>query len=106
MAPTRQKPFEGIDILQHVADGAPDFDRTLYWRKPRGQTLWKGVRQGTLKYIGQKRGSTYREYLFDLASDPAEKIDLKEARPEEFERLQRLYDVWEDRVRRNRRGRP
>jgi N-acetylgalactosamine-6-sulfatase len=106
VTPAADKPLEGIDIVKHVADGSPDFDRTLYWRKPRGETLWKGVRQGTLKYIGQRRGEVYREYLFDLASDVAEKTDLKDTRPDDFARLKAAYDSWEERVRKNRRGRP
>ncbi len=100
-----EKPFEGIDIVRHVADGRPDFERTLYWRKPRGETLWKGVRQGTLKYVAQKRGDSYKEMLFDLATDIPEKVDLKEQRPEDFTRLKNLYDTWEETTRRNRRGR-
>ena len=106
VTPATEKPFEGIDIIRHVAEDKPDFDRTLYWRKPRGETLWKGVRQGTLKYVGQRRGDAYHEYLFDLAGDIAEKEDLKELRPDDFVRLKGLYDAWEERVRRNRRGRP
>jgi arylsulfatase A-like enzyme len=104
--PAPDKPFEGFDVIRHVTEGRPDFERTLYWRKPRGQTLWKGVRQGSLKYIGSKSGDTYAEYLFDLSSDPAEEEDLKDARPEDFRRLKQLYDRWEADVRRNRRGRP
>jgi len=104
--PAPEKPFEGIDIIKHVVKGQPDFARTLYWRKPRGTTLWKGVREGTLKYIGQKRGESYREYLFDLATDTAEKNNLKETRPRDFKRLKNLYDAWEEKTRRNRRGRP
>jgi N-acetylgalactosamine-6-sulfatase len=104
--PAAGRPFEGIDILRHVAEGRTDIDRTLFWRKPRGESVWKGVRQGTLKYIGQKRGSSYNEFLFDLAADPAEETDLKSKRPGDFRRLKSLYDDWEERVRRNRRGRP
>jgi N-acetylgalactosamine-6-sulfatase len=100
------KPFEGIDILQHVAETREDFDRTFYWRKPRGETLWKAVRQGRLKYVGERHGDEYREFLFDLSSDPAESQDLKGDRPEDFGRLKNLYDFWEREVRRNRRGRP
>ncbi len=100
------KPFEGIDILRHVAEGRPDFDRELYWRKPRGDSLWKGVRQGPLKYVSQKRGGQINEYLFDLAADIAEKNNLKDERPEEFQQLKRLFDAWEEKVRRGRRGRP
>ncbi len=106
VTPSADKPFEGVDIVGHVAQGAADFDRTLYWRKPRGTTVWKGVRDGTLKYVAQRNGNSQREYLFDLASDPAEGNDLKEAQPEEFARLKRLFDAWEAKTRANRRGRP
>ena len=98
VTPSPDKPFEGIDILRHVAEGRPDFERTLYWRKPRGETLWKGVRQGSLKYVGQKQGDTYREYLFDLSSDLPEKENLKDARPGDLARLKQLYDTWEEKV--------
>ncbi len=106
VTPSADKPFEGIDIIKHVAEGKKDFDRTLYWRKPRGETVWKGVREGTLKYIGQKRGDAYREYLFDLSSDPRERDNLKDDQPDDFARLRTTYDRWEEKVRRNRRGRP
>jgi N-acetylgalactosamine-6-sulfatase len=105
VTPSPDKPFEGIDIVQHVAEARPDFDRTLYWRKPRGETLWKGVRQGTWKYVAQKREDSYREMLFDLATDIAEQNDLKQERPEDFQRLKKRYDTWEEETRRNRRGR-
>ena len=98
--------MEGIDIIQHVAAAKSNVERTLYWRKPRGDTVWKGVRVGSLKYIGQKRGDTYREHLFDLAADRAEKMDLKASRPHDFQRLKAMYVQWEEKVRRNRRGRP
>ena len=106
VTPSAEKPFEGIDIVEHVAEGKKDFDRTLYWRKPRGESLWKGVRQGTLKYVARKQGDTSREYFFDLASDIGEKNDLKDAHPKDFLRLKQLYDTWEEKVRSNRRGRP
>jgi arylsulfatase A-like enzyme len=104
--PASGTPFEGIDIVRHIAERRPDVERTLYWRKPRGTTLWKGVRQGSLKYVAQQRGDAYREHLFDLTSDPAETTDLKTSHPDEFTRLKHLYDTWEQQVRRNRRGRP
>jgi hypothetical protein len=78
----------------------------LYWRKPRGTTVWKGVRQGSLKYVARTQDDACEEHLFDLASDVAEKEDLKDLRKEDFGHLRRLYDLWEEEVRRNRRGRP
>ena len=67
--------------------------------------FWSRVRQGTLKFVAQKRGDTETEFLFDLATDKPEKNDLKSQRPEDFRRLKTLYNVWEAKVRRNRRGR-
>jgi N-acetylgalactosamine-6-sulfatase len=100
--PSPETPFEGMDIIKHVAENRQVVDRTLYWRKPRGDTIWKGLRQGSLKYIGHKRGDSYREYLFDLSADPAEKKNLQQERSEDFRRFKAMYDQWEDNVRRNR----
>jgi len=100
------QPFEGIDIVEHVALGKANVERTLFWRKPRGTTLWKGLRRGQMKYISQKRGDTVMEYLFDLSKDIAEKNNLKDQRPSEFLELKALYHDWEEITRRKRRGRP
>jgi N-acetylgalactosamine-6-sulfatase len=102
--PAPEKPFEGIDIIRHVAEQKPDFDRTLYWRMPRGESVWKGVRQGSLKFVARRQGDRETESLFDLSADPAEKTDLKTDRRADFERLKALYHDWEAEVRRNRRG--
>jgi N-acetylgalactosamine-6-sulfatase len=99
VTPDRREPFEGIDILGHVAARKPSFDRDLFWRKPRGDVVWSGVRHGTLKYVGHKRGDAFTEHMFDLARDPAEKNDLKEQRPADFNKLKRLYREWERDVR-------
>jgi N-acetylgalactosamine-6-sulfatase len=106
VTPAADQPLEGIDILEHVAQGKPDVERNLYWRKPRGDAVWKGMRQGSLKYVGHKQGDQDREYLFDLATDPGEKNDLKGERAGDFRRLKSLYERWEVTVRRHRRGRP
>ncbi|MBI1355846.1 MAG: sulfatase-like hydrolase/transferase [Acidobacteria bacterium] len=105
-SPSPEKPFEGVDIIDHLAAGKPDFARTLFWRKPRGQTLWKGMREGSLKFVSETNGAETNEYLFDLAADPSEKTDLRGDRPGELARLRGLYEEWEEEVRRNRRGKP
>ena len=99
-------PFEGINIVGHVAEGSKDVERTLYWRKPRGETVWSGVRQGSLKYVSKREGDRQEAYLFDLADDISESRDLRDKQPQAFERLRQLYTEWEQRTRRNRRGRP
>ena len=105
-APAADRPLEGIDIIAHVAQGRPDVERTLYWRKPRGETVWKGVRQAALKYVAKQEEGDEQEFLFDLAADPAEQTDLKDQRSADFQRLKSLYRQWEQDTRKNRRGRP
>lgn len=100
------KPFEGIDIIQHIVDEEGDFDRTLYWRKQRGDRVWKGVREGKLKFVAEATGGSEKLYLFDLSSDIAESKDLKKTHAAEFQRLHQKYNQWETKVRENRRGRP
>jgi len=104
--PSEEKPFEGIDIIAHVAEGRADFPRTLFWRKPRGDTVWMGVRSGELKFVARQRGDRYEEHLFNLRDDPAEKHDLAQQRPADLERLRSEYRRWEAVVRRNCRGQP
>ncbi len=100
------KPFEGIDIIQHVVDQEEDLDRTLYWRKQRGDRVWKGVREGSFKYVAEAAGGSEQLHLFDLSNDIAESNDLKQTHAAEFHRLHQKYNQWEANVRANRRGRP
>ena len=100
------KPLEGIDIIGHVADVEPGFQRILFWRKQRGTTVWKAVRDGTLKYVSQENNGVESEHLFDLADDISEKQDLRNQYTDQFNRLQESYRQWEKDVRKNRRGRP
>jgi N-acetylgalactosamine-6-sulfatase len=104
VAMPEDRPLEGLDIIRHVASGSPDVSRTLYWRKPRGPTTWRAVREGPLKYVSVQQGEVTREYLFDVEADINEERDLQADRPHELRRLQELYQQWEHRVRRDRRG--
>jgi len=104
--PSSEKPFDGIDIVAHVAEERADVPRTLYWRKPRGETIWMGVRDGTLKYVAQQNGKSKSEFLFDLLNDVSETNDLSQQRPADLRRLQQKYKAWESMTRKNRRGRP
>ena len=106
MNPAAEQPWDGIDIVAHVAEGKPDLPRTLFWRKPRGETVWMGVREGTLKLVAQRNGDKQSAELFDLAEDVSEQHDLSQARPQDLKRLQTMYRQWEQRVRKDRRGRP
>ncbi len=102
----RERPLEGIDIVQHLEQQKPNVDRDLYWRKPRGDTVWHGLRSGNLKFVARDKGNQYEEYLFDLSQDIGEKNDLKKERAKDLEKLRSRYRDWEKRTRLHRRGRP
>ena len=95
-------PADGLNILHALR--TPPSPRTLFWRKPRGQQVWKGVRDGHLKYVVDRRGDRERAYLFDLLADEGETVNLITERADDATRLRRLYDQWEVTTRRHRRG--
>jgi N-acetylgalactosamine-6-sulfatase len=103
---TQHAHFEGMDIIQHVAEGKPEVARTFYWRQQRGDLVWKAVRDGDLKYYAEFDGTEEKASLYDLKADVAEAHDLRDSMPEQFGRLQGLYNTWEHTTRENRRGKP
>ncbi|MEL6105074.1 MAG: sulfatase-like hydrolase/transferase, partial [Planctomycetota bacterium] len=96
--------LEGVNLLKVLSEDTPQ--RTLYWRKPRGDQIWKGVRDGDWKYVADRRGSVEREYLFNLSSDEREAKNLIDSNPAQAKRLRAKFDEWEKRTRENRRGQP
>ncbi len=96
--------LEGVNVLSILEGNTPK--RTLYWRKPRGSQIWKGVRDGNLKYVADQKGNSEREYLFDLSVDESESKNLLESRPGDAQRLRKMFDRWEATTRQNRRGKP
>lgn len=92
------KPLDGIDIIGHVADEKQDFPRTLFWRRKRGENVRKAVRDQDMKYIAENDGGKITEYLFDLASDPAEQNDIKLKNKKALNKLKALMAQWEDDV--------
>jgi len=98
--------LDGVDILGLVANKEASPDRTLYWRKPRGKKIWRGVRRGDWKYIAQQVDSKEQQFLFNLAKDPSESENLLKQKQHLANELRRDFDAWEERTRRNRRGRP
>lgn len=83
-------PLDGIDIMPLIS-GNKETPRTLYWRIFQ-RNQHKAMRDGDWKYMQDEKGE---EYLFDLASDPSEKNNLKETKPEIFAGLKAKYAQWE-----------
>ena len=84
--------MDGVDLLPFVtgeAQGVPH--ETLFWRQGHHQSVrhkdWKLIRAENLTKDGKREEAVW---LFDLASDPAEQVNLVDARPDMVTKLQDL----------------
>jgi arylsulfatase A-like enzyme len=98
-SPLKDRPLDGIDILQDVEKQRPAPPRTMFWRSRRGAETWRAVRDGAIKYVSRQNGDRLQEHVFDLARDPGEKENLLAKRSDEVARLKRLLAAWEQEVR-------
>lgn len=80
---------DGIDIMPSLRTPGLATDRDVYWRFLNlGQQAY---RSGRLKYLKILDNS----FLFDVVSDPLERANLKDRRPEDFARMSAGYQAWE-----------
>jgi arylsulfatase A-like enzyme len=86
-------PSDGIDLMPALTGARGVVPRDLYWRifQRRKQ---KAVRSRDWKYLQTEAG----EFLYDLATDPGEKQDLKAAQPAVFQQLKGKMAAWEREV--------
>ena len=91
--------LDGIDMIGQIHRNDQTEDRMLYWRKKRGLQVRSAVRNGNLKYIHELDGDTNYEYLFDLAEDPGEQVNLVIKHKQEAEQMRELLMEWSKEVR-------
>jgi arylsulfatase A-like enzyme len=80
--------YDGLDLSRQMIGGADPVERTLFWRLKNADQA--AVRHGVWKYI--KLGDA--EHLFNLAVDPRERADRKEAEPTLFNELRSMWNSW------------
>jgi arylsulfatase A-like enzyme len=83
-------PFDGEDLLPVCTGKKASYDRTLFWRTIQRDA----VRSGQWKYL-KERGDAH---LFDVVTDPGEKTDLRAARSETFQEMERQFAAWNARM--------
>ncbi|MBL8994336.1 MAG: sulfatase-like hydrolase/transferase [Spirochaetia bacterium] len=76
----------GVNLAPHLSGAAPD--RAIYWKWGPSSGA---VRKGKWKYFKTWNDSA----LFDLETDPAEKINRAETEPQTTAELKTLLQVWE-----------
>jgi len=87
---TPSRPLDGVDLMPVLRRQGRPFPRTLYWSYKRAQQRRWAVRDGDWKYVTDNGA----DYLYNLALDEAEKIDLKDAESETFTRLRSMLAAW------------
>jgi N-acetylgalactosamine-6-sulfatase len=84
------RPLDGVDLLPVLTGRANPFPRTVYWSYKRAQTRRWAVRDKDMKLVIDDG----KEYLFNLAWDEVEKVNLAEPEPAETKRLRDKLDAW------------
>lgn len=85
-------PFDGIDLIPRLTGAEPVIDRSFFWRINRTNRKMKAVRHGQYKYIDD--GGTM-DLLFDLESDPGERVNLYSRHPGISADLKAKLKAWE-----------
>ncbi|MFO7933445.1 MAG: sulfatase-like hydrolase/transferase [Bacteroidales bacterium] len=97
--PRDSVPVDGYDIIGHIIQQRENFDRTLFWRAKRGNSVKKAVRDGDDKYMIEIINDSIRlEKLFNLKEDVSETRNLLDALPGKADKLKILLMEWEQEV--------
>ena len=81
-------PSDGMSLLGALGGDAQSVPRKLYWRFHANAQ--RAMRDGDMKWL-KIRDNTF---LFDVVSDPLERANLKERRPQVYKRLVAEYEAW------------
>lgn len=91
--PHKDFPLDGIDLQPILTSKKQNIERELYWRVSQRKNE-KAVRSGDWKFIQDAKG----EYLFNIATDQAEKNNLKDTNKEIADKLKKRLADWEKAV--------
>ena len=91
--------LDGYDIVNHLAMEKNDIERTLFWRKKRGDLVHKAINDGEFKYlVVMNNDSVTDEKLFKLEDDPSELNSLLITNPDKTNELKEKLKKWEQDV--------
>lgn len=86
--PVDDAAYDGDNLLDVLTGTSEPRERTLYWRFKNGEQA--AVRRGDWKYLR----ADGEEWLFNLATNPHERAQLKVKFPEQFQALRTLWEKW------------
>lgn len=90
-ARTGDAPFDGVNLLPMMTASQPSSSAIVWQTTPN-----YAVREGEWKLIVAERadGAGMMTYLFNLDSDPQERVNRAAEHPEIVQRLQGRYEAW------------
>lgn len=82
-----KRTLDGVNVLPLLQTTAQSVERPqpLFWRLDMAPNAKIALRVGDLKILADPKGSEFE--LYDLAQDPKETTDLKDQRPQDFQKL-------------------
>jgi arylsulfatase A-like enzyme len=86
--PDPSSPPDGIDIRPQLR-GEPPVSRKLFWRYKFNSQ--QAMRDGDWKYLKIQDNT----FLFNVVDDPLERANLKERRPDIYERMTAEWRTWD-----------
>jgi arylsulfatase A-like enzyme len=89
VASPAEKPFDGKSLLSLLTGQTRTHHRDLFWSEGGATGEW-AVRSENWKLIVTPR----TKELYQLGSDPAEKVDLANTQADKVTELTKLYDAW------------
>jgi arylsulfatase A-like enzyme len=82
-------PTDGMDLTPTLTTGAAPVSRKLFWRYR--SNAQRAMLDGHMKWLKINDN----QFLFDLATDPLERANLRRKQPEVFERLANEFAAWD-----------
>jgi hypothetical protein len=82
-------PTDGIDLTPTLTRGRAPQSRKVFWRYR--SNVQRAMRDGNMKWLTINDN----QFLFDVATDPLERANLRRKQPDVFERMAREYAEWD-----------
>jgi arylsulfatase A-like enzyme len=90
-------PLDGVSLIPFLQKKSRPVDRTFFWLGPQAGSPDKAIRDGRWKYIAES--PLFPGLLFDVQTDPGERIELGARHPGVLKRLRAKLAEWESTIR-------
>lgn len=94
VSPSAYPKLDGRNLMPVLTGKQRQQERIFFWRMAPDQGGQKAARKGKWKYVREVR----LELLYDLATDPSERVNLSYRYPKILSELRKAVDDWETEI--------